>query len=201
MVHLRSIAMAWVFVLVPTLAQAAETSATAFLRSKQAKVSALMKKSGSSSARDSKLQGLIDGLLDYDELAKRALDEEWDRRKAKGRERFVALLRQLVERNYRDNVRNTLDYAISYNAEVKQGEAAVVKTVAKSTKNRRSPPITIDYSMHRVGKQWSIFDVRTDGVSLVENYRNQFRRIIRKDGWDGLMQRMEKRVAAQKSAD
>ena len=40
------------------------------------------------------------------------------------------------------------------------------------------------------------FDVRTDGVGLVENYRTMFNKIIAKDGFDGLIAKMKKKQGA-----
>ena len=44
------------------------------------------------------------------------------------------------------------------------------------------------------GADWRVYDIITDGVSLVKNYRRQFRRIIRDEGWDGLIDRMQKKL-------
>ena len=48
--------------------------------------------------------------------------------------------------------------------------------------------------MIRVGNEWKVVDVATDGVSMVENYRSQFNRIITRDGWDELLTRMQRRL-------
>ena len=70
----------------------------------------------------------------------------------------------------------------------------MVRTTARSKKERRKPPIEIAYALHQVEGKWRVFDVVTDGVSMVRNYRGQFARILRKDGWDGLLQRMRDRL-------
>ena len=48
---------------------------------------------------------------------------------------------------------------------------------------------------YMIGTEWRVFDVVTDGVSLVHNYQQQFRRIITRDGFDTLLQRMRDRLA------
>ena len=47
------------------------------------------------------------------------------------------------------------------------------------------------------GQEWKVFDIFTDDVSLVRNYKRQFRRVIKDEGWDGLIDRMEKKLAAE----
>ena len=72
-----------------------------------------------------------------------------------------------------------------------------VKSSARSVKKKRQPPITIDYSMSPAGKEWKVFDIFTDDVSLVKNYKRQFRRVIKDEGWNGLIDRMEKKLNAE----
>jgi len=51
----------------------------------------------------------------------------------------------------------------------------VVKTVVKA-KDKEGIPI--DYKLIKEGDQWLVYDVVIEGVSLVNNYRNQFNKII-----------------------
>ena len=48
--------------------------------------------------------------------------------------------------------------------------------------------------MSPAGKDWKVFDIFTDDVSLVKNYKRQFRRVIKEEGWKGLIERMEKKL-------
>ena len=169
--------------------------ATRFLKAKQSEVSRYVKQS-----QKDRLKQAMEGMLDYEELSKRSLGDEWNKRKASERKSFVALLRQLVEKNYEDNIRGTLNYSVSYVKEDKKGEDVQVFTLAKSKKSRRSPAVSIDYSLRNVSGRWMIFDIVTDGVSLVENYRQQFKRILKKNGWKGLLERMEKKVRASEAS-
>ena len=52
-------------------------------------------------------------------------------------------------------------------------------------------PISIDYLVHQAGSPYRIRDIVTEGSSLVTNYHQQFKRIIKKDGLRGLMTRMK----------
>ncbi len=48
--------------------------------------------------------------------------------------------------------------------------------------------------MSPAGDEWKVFDIFTDEVSLVKNYKRQFRRVIKEEGWSGLIGRMEKKL-------
>jgi ABC-type transporter MlaC component len=41
---------------------------------------------------------------------------------------------------------------------------------------------------------WRVFDIVTEGSSLVHNYKHQFRRVIKKHGLAGLLKRMRAKL-------
>lgn len=176
----------------------ADATATQYLKSKHDQVARVLKAPAKDAAakkvREEKVTALIGGLLDYATVSANALPDHWTARTPKERDEFVSLLRELVERNYRQSLENTLEYSIKYVAEQPAGKGVVVYSTARDAKNKRSPEVTIDYQMEARGAEWVVVDVTTDGVSMVQNYRSQFRRIIEKDGWTGLVGRMKKRL-------
>ncbi len=170
--------------------RAAET----FIRSRHNKVLAVLRKPDTPK-RAAQLTELLGEFLDYDTLSKLSLDQEWTQRSPKERKQFVSLLRQLVERQYQRNMESTLRYKVTWvGSEPIDDANALVKSSARSRKKKRQPPVEIDYSMRPDGKQWRVWDISTDGVSLVKNYKRQFRRVIRDEGWQGLIDRMEKKL-------
>jgi phospholipid transport system substrate-binding protein len=167
--------------------------AEAFIRTKHNKVRAVLRKPDTP-ARGEALTVLLGEFLDYDRLAKLSLDKEWAKRSPKERARFVSLLRQLVERQYQRNMESTLEYKVKWVGTEPIETGVKVKSSAKSVKKKRQPPVTIDYSMSPAGDEWKVFDIFTDEVSLVKNYKRQFRRVIKEEGWSGLIGRMEKKL-------
>lgn len=175
-------------------AQAA--NAEQFIRTKHNKVRAVLRQPDTSK-RANELTELLGEFLDYDRLAKLSLDTEWGKRTQKERDHFVSLLRQLVERQYQRNMESTLQYKVSWVGTEPVETGVKVKSSAKSVKKKRQPPVTIDYSMSPAGEEWKVFDIFTDDVSLVKNYKRQFRRVIADEGWNGLIDRMEKKLNAE----
>jgi phospholipid transport system substrate-binding protein len=68
-----------------------------------------------------------------------------------------------------------------------------VATEVRSTKNGRKRTMSIDYVLHENDNAWRVFDLVTDGVGLVQNYRSQFNKVIAKEGIAGLLERMRKK--------
>lgn len=174
--------------------------ATRFLRQRHDEVTRLMRRDAAGDAarqqRSQEVTRILSQLLDYQELSRRALGAHWESRTPQQREQFVGLLRQLVERNYEANLERIHDFEVQYTREEGISDGTVVHTEARSRTERRQPPVEISYSMHLTEGAWRVFDVNTDGVSLVRNYNRQFNRIISQDGWDALIQRMQERLAS-----
>ncbi len=140
----------------------------------------------------------VRAFLDVDMLGKRALADHWDGLKDDQKQRFLRLLRELIEQNYVKGLRANLDYQVAYKGERKRGPHLVVSTEIKAKRRGRPHTISVEYVLFNDGGTWRAFDVTTDGIGLVENYRAQFNKLIAKDGFDGLLARMERKRAALK---
>ena len=91
-------------------------------------------------------------------------------------------------------------YCFFQDADMKDWKAAadkdgnvVVTTKIKTKRHGRPYSIEVDYVLVKDGDKLRAWDVKTDGVGLVENYRTQFNKIIEKEGFDGLITRMKKK--------
>jgi phospholipid transport system substrate-binding protein len=76
----------------------------------------------------------------------------------------------------------------------------VVKTAVRQPTGQ---PVAVDYSMEKAGPTWKVYDVKIEGISLVENYRNTFNGEIQRGGVDGLirtLQNKNKSLASQTAA-
>ena len=175
------------------------SAAQAYLRSQHTQVQQLMRHpvhgTAAVEARKTQLTRALSELLDYTELAHRALGEHEAQATPAQRAAFEALLRQLVERSYQKSLESTVDYEVRYLSADAGATGVTVRTVARSRSNGREPEVSIDYSLHQVAGAWRVFDVATDGVSLVRNYRSQFHRIVVRNGIDALLAKMRERLA------
>jgi len=180
-------------VLVGSASPARAESAETYLKAKQAQLAALVTQSGPES--DKKLTATFDEVLDYDALAKDSLGDNWEKLKPEERKQFQELLTTLVQRAYTKNIRDTLAYDITFKGEQDAARGKLVRTVAKHKTDQRKEPIAIDYLAHDVGGKWRVLDIITEGSSLVGNYKSQFKRIIDKSNFSGLIEKMKLKVA------
>jgi phospholipid transport system substrate-binding protein len=144
------------------------------------------------------IKGIVGGLIDYDELAQQALHRHWDELSAAQRADFTRVFRELIERNYSKQIRGNVDYEVSYKSEKVTGERADVRTVIRAKRKGRTADTTVDYKMLLRQGKWKVYDVITDEdeySGLVMNYRSEFNKIWNKDGFEGVMRKMKKRLA------
>jgi len=136
----------------------------------------------------------INTFLDFTELARRALARHWEARTEAERKEFVSILQDLIERSYTKQLRSNLAYKLEYGKESQEGDTASVVTTVKVVKNKRTTAIVIEYKMRKAGGGWMVYDVVTDDVSIVRNYRSQFNRIIRRESYEALVKKMRDKL-------
>ena len=171
---------------VPAFGAEAET----FVKGKHTELTELVTKA-KSAEDEKKLDAAFDAVFDYDDLARATLKDSWDQRSPSERTEFTKVLKDLVRNAYRRNIKKTLGYEVDYKGEQDAETGKVVRTVARNKKNLREEPVSIDYVVHQVEGKWLISDIVTEGSSLARNYRNQFRKVIQKKGFDELLKRMK----------
>ena len=141
-------------------------------------------------------------LLDYTELCKRALGEHWAKMPEDKRLDFVATLKELIERNYIRQLRTNLDYVVNYGDESIDAKEAKVATALRLATKGKVTEVQIDYRLiQQPDGSWKVYDVITDELSLVRNYRTQFQRIIGGNNYDGLLSRMKSKLAEDKASE
>ena len=183
---------------VPPSTPPASSSPLSELKKSNDQLDKLLKKkypnwSPEADAQRADVRKLVGGFLDYRELAHRALAKHWEALTPAKRGDFVRTLRDLVERSYLKQVRGDPNYNIKYQKEEKTGSESTVEatlaTVARNKKVNVALVYKLVYKDH-----WLVYDVITDEQSMLENYRAEFNKIIGKDGFDALLNRMKKKL-------
>lgn len=181
----------------PALAHAQEGPVTRYLHGRHDEVSERLRDDPPSAARDTAVGAIIDDLIDFEAMSRDALGTHWGEMSAAQQAEFVSLLRQLTRNRYLSELQHILEFEVEYGAETEVTGGTRVSTSARSRTERRAEPVEITYSMHNVGGTWRVFDVTTDGVSMVANYRRQFHSIVSEHGIEGLLGRMRDRLARE----
>jgi phospholipid transport system substrate-binding protein len=114
----------------------------------------------------------------------------WKDRTPQERKEFVSLFSDLLESNYIKKIERYEDEKVAYPDEKIDGSYAVVKTKIMTSKEIEIP---VDYKIFRKEQKWEVYDIVIEGVSLVNNYRNQFNQILRSGSFKDLIDRLKKK--------
>ncbi|NIQ02077.1 MAG: ABC transporter substrate-binding protein [Nitrospinaceae bacterium] len=141
--------------------------------------------------RRTKMKGIIYPKFDFYEMGKRSLGRKsWTARTSEEKKAFVDIFGKLLENSYASKLESYSDEKIVYVDEILKGKFAMVKTEVV----RKNDTIKIDYKLIRTKKEWLVFDIVIEGVSMIKNYRSQFAKIIHKNSFGGLMDKLNKKV-------
>ena len=148
-----------------------------------------------SEAKNADVRKIVGGFLDFEELARRSLIKHWDGLTAKQRTEFVKTLRELVERNYIKQLYGQPDYDLRLEKEQTEGSDATVLGTLHTKAKGKKVTMTLEYKFIRKNNRWLVYDVITDDLSLLENYRAEFNKVIAKESFDKLLGKMKKKLA------
>lgn len=141
--------------------------------------------------------GIVKSRFAADELAQRVLALNWKSRTDQEKEQFIALFSQVLETTYINRLKSYSDEEVTFNKQIVNNDKGIV--YSEIVKNNQEIPIV--YRVKEVKGQWLIYDIIIEGVSLVQNYRQQFDQIINHEGYDGLVRRMEEKIEENKKKD
>ena len=139
---------------------------------------------------------IADEIFAFPEMARRALGVHWKDLPSAAHERFVRLFSDVLDRAYFEKIDSYQGKNVTYLDTRIEGDLATVPTRVVTNKAADMP---VEYRMMKEGGRWMVYDVIIEGVSLVQNYRAQFDRVIRSASVAELMNRMESQVAGQAS--
>ena len=128
--------------------------------------------------------------FDFTEMAKRSLGRHWAGRTADEQREFVKIFAGLLGRTYTDNIESYTSQDVLYTREREDQNYAEVDT--KIVTEER-PPVTINYKLHSVNKEWKVYDLVIEDISVVNNYRSQFDRVITRSSFEELVRTMKEK--------
>jgi phospholipid transport system substrate-binding protein len=131
------------------------------------------------------LKPLIESCFDSTEMARSTLGYHWRSLAPDQRVNFTRLFTAFIEVAYLDKVQDYAGQQVLFGQSHSLGEgyAEVDTTIVQAGSN----PIPVTYLLEQSGSGWKIYDVTVDNISIIENYRNQFNRVINEQGFPKLM--------------
>lgn len=141
--------------------------------------------------RRRQLRDVFSRRFHYQEMARRSLATHWNRRSESERQEFVDLFAKLLESDYAYKIETYSGEKIVVMDQQIDGDYAKVRTAVKL----KQQDVAIDYKLLKENADWRVYDVLIEGLSLVNNFRSQFNRIILSSSFDDLVKTLRIRVA------
>jgi phospholipid transport system substrate-binding protein len=148
--------------------------------------------------RRAKIRQAVLQRFGFTEMSKRSLGQYWAQRTPKEREEFVRLFTDLLERAYINRVDGYSGEQVVYLSESVDGNFSEVRTKIVTKKGQ---DVSILYRLLKNDANWEVYDVIVEGVSLVNNYRTQFAKIIRTSSYEELVKKMQAKLEGEEAGD
>ena len=142
-------------------------------------------------AKKEKISAISNEMFDFTELSKRSLGQNWNKMNADQQKEFVRLFKSLLEDTYADKITAYTDEKLVFGKETSLSEKTVevqTSVVAKTS------TVQINYRVIEENGHWKVYDVVIEGVSLITNYRTQFREILASKTPEALLETLRKKV-------
>ena len=150
-----------------------------------------LKGESANKAKREKIRSISEEMFDYTELSKRSLGQNWSKLNPDQQKEFIKLFTSLLEDAYADKIVSYTDERVIFKKEISLSEKTVEVLTTVVTKTSEVP---IDYRVIEKNGEWKVYDVVIEGVSLINNYRSQFREILANKPLDTLLETLRKKV-------
>ncbi len=128
--------------------------------------------------------------FDFTEMARRSLGPHWRRRTPEEQREFVKIFARLLEKTYINRIESYGSGEVVYAREVEDANYAEVYTKLFS---KTGEDFSINYKLHLVNADWKVYDLVIENISVVNNYRAQFNRVIVRSSFEDLVRIMKEK--------
>jgi phospholipid transport system substrate-binding protein len=132
--------------------------------------------------------------LDLESMSQKALEAHWNEATQEEQQAFFTLLWKLIENvAYPRSRRFVGNYEITYPEVHAAGKGFEVLSVIKHEEEALDAKVV--YHVYQKDRQWKIDDVILDDVSIIEDLKLQFDKIISQSRFSGLLDKMREKLA------
>jgi phospholipid transport system substrate-binding protein len=152
-----------------------------------------MKSSHERKELDARLEKIIDPVFDFREMAKRSLGIHWRDLTPEERQEFVPVFKDFLSNVYLGRIAFYNGQKVRYTGETVGNNYAEVDTRVIAKNGDQFPVV---YMLKRADGDWKVYDVVVDNISIDNNYRSQFDRVISRSSYQELVKRIKQKVDA-----
>jgi len=148
----------------------------------------LQKKDLEQQEKNEEIVDIVTPMFDFELMARLSLGKKhWPGLSQDKKERFTELFIKRLKASYLNNFNLYTDEKIFYEPSV-QAEKKIHTPTYLVSKDKK---ISILYKFYKAEKNWKIYDLEIQGVSIIRSYRSQFSSVLESGTIDDLLLKLE----------
>ncbi|MCP4298469.1 MAG: ABC transporter substrate-binding protein [Proteobacteria bacterium] len=151
-------------------------------------ITVLQKKDLEQQAKNKEIVDIVTPMFDFELMARLSLGKKhWPGLSQDKKERFTELFIKRLKASYLNNFTLYTDEKVFYEPSVQVKKKIHTPTYLVS----KDKKISILYKFYKAEKNWKIYDLEIQGVSIIRSYRSQFSSILESGTVDDLLLKLE----------
>jgi phospholipid transport system substrate-binding protein len=157
-------------------------------RNLDAVFSVLQKKDLEQQEKNKEIVDIVTPMFDFELMARLSLGKKhWPGLSQDKKERFTELFINRLKASYLNNFNLYTDEKIFYEPSVQAEKKIHIPTYLVS----KDKKISILYKFYEAERNWKIYDLEIQGVSIIRSYRSQFSNVLESGSIDDLLLKLE----------
>lgn len=138
----------------------------------------------------------IKTIFDFTEFSARTVGPKWRSFSQDQKDRFIEAFSELLRATYIEKLDGYDGEKVKFLGEVKSTKGDKVEVQSSILMKDKEVPVS--YRLLDKNGAWKVYDVRIEKVSLIENYRGQFKEILMKGNAEELITKVVDKAAEMK---
>ena len=143
-----------------------------------------------------KVEAEVLQLFDFDEFSTRTVGPTWRKFTPEQKDAFKTAFTDLLRNTYIDTLDEYDGQKVRFTGEVVANNGKRVEVQMEFLTSKQAYPVA--FRMLEKKGRWVVYDVLIEGISMIKNYRDQFRDILSKGDPQTLIERVQAKAVEQK---
>lgn len=140
------------------------------------------------------LEQIVYGRFDLYVMSRLVLARNWKRFSEEQKKQYVEEFKQYLTNNYGNRIERYDQQEVKIVGEREEPRGDVV--VQTKILGGEFEGASVDYRLRKKDSDWRVIDVVIEGISMVSNYRDQFKSIVSSGGPELLLEKLREKNAA-----
>lgn len=145
------------------------------------------------------VENLIKTIFDFSEFSARTVGPKWRGFTPDQKDRFQEAFASLLRATYIEKLEGYSGEKVNFTGEVVNSSGDKVEV--QTTLQMKDKVIPVAYRLLKKDGEWKVYDVRIENVSLIENYRGQFKDILLRGAAEDLIKKVEEKSREVKASN